>query len=240
MIREFWRFLRSTPRVANVFALATLALWVLKAVYLDDLPSPFPKAYEIGRVFEGLLSAIVAGWIFYLFFALLPEWRQKTIVAPFVLRKVGLIAGDCEAILEELGRAAGQAMSFSRVTHDEIERALAKIPFKSQPKVSGGGHKAANWLELFRYRREHTEQAAGEIIAQSRFVDPEIVALSLRTRESPFFIMARSMERFDASYKYLSVLSDNFFTYLLDCRSLAQWHDANCIGITDPLLPHLG
>ena len=79
-IDDFSRFLKSTPGPANVFAIATIAIWTAKVVYFDFVPELFPRAYEVGKIFEGVLSAIVAGWVFYLFFALLPEDRERRVV----------------------------------------------------------------------------------------------------------------------------------------------------------------
>jgi hypothetical protein len=240
-LSELWRFLRSTPRAANLFALATLALWLFKSLYLDFIPGFFPAAHDLGRIVEGILSAIIAGWVFYLFFALLPEARQKSHVAPFVLRSIATIVGDTNSILQEIARASGETLSFSRVSEQRLTRAFAQISFDGSTTLLvdlSGRH--ATWPEFFRMRRERTKERISEIKELSRYVEPEVTAMILSIGHNGFFTMAETAERFAVTKRTLSSFAPEFFKYLLESRELAAWHDANLIGDRTPLLPNLG
>jgi hypothetical protein len=240
-LSELLAFLRSTPRAANIFAIATLAAWIFKAVYLDFLPGLFPGAYELGRVLEGVLSSVIAGWVFYLFFALLPEAQQKRHIAPFVLRCIATIVGETNSILQEIAKASGEHLSFSRVSERRIARAFEKVSFGSYTTMLmdlSGRH--ATWIEFFHMRRERTRERIAEVKEVSRYVEPELTALILSIGHNGFFTMAETSERYAVRNKDLSGFADEFYKYLLECRELAQWHDNNLAPQTDPILPRLG
>lgn len=234
---DFWRFLRSTPLAANLLALFTLALWVTKALYLDFLPAGFSGAYELGRVAEGILSAVIAGWVFYLFFALLPEARQKDHLRPFVLRSLASLAGDAKSVLAEIQTATGDALKFSGVTGDELTRAFTKVPFCSRTRmlVDLSGTQAT-WLQFFHMRRERSRKRIRQIKEQSRYVEPEVIAIILRLEQNPFFLMVEAMELYPVRNNDLSALAPSFEKYLLDCRALINWHDRH---IVPPEIPQL-
>jgi hypothetical protein len=240
LLSELWRFLRSTPRAANIFALSTLALWLFKALYLDYVPGFFAGAYDLGRVVEGVLAAIIAGWVFYLFFALLPEARQKRHMAPFVLRSIGTIVSDANNVLQEIAKASGEPLSFRHVGERRLTRAFAKVPFGSSTTMLidlSGRH--ATWPEFFRMRRERTRERIGEIKELSRYVAPEVTALLLSIGHNGFFTMAETAERYAVAQRDLSSFAAEFHKYLIECRELASWHDANLVAAKAPILPSL-
>ncbi len=239
-LSELWRFLRSTPRAANLFALASLALWLFKALYLDFIPGFFQAAYDLGRVVEGVLSAIIAGWVFYLFFALLPEARQKSHMAPFMLRSIATIVGDANSVLQEVAKASGETLSFSRVSERRLARAFAKVSFSAPTTMLvdlSGRH--ATWPEFFRMRRERTRERIGEVKELSRYVEPELTAMVLSIGHNSFFTMAETAERFAVAKRDLGSFAPEFYKYLLEARELAAWHDTNLVAPRTPILPSL-
>lgn len=240
-LSEIWRFLRSTPPAANLFALATLAVWLFKDLYLDSIPGFFRDAYDLGRVVDGILSSIIAGWVFYLFFALLPEARQKSHLAPFVLRNIATIVGDANSILQEVARASGEMLPFSQVGERRLARALAQISFDGETTLLvdlSGRH--ASWPEFFRMRRDRTRERISEIKELSRYVEPRVTAMILSIGHNGFFTMAETAERFSVTKRTLSSFAPEFYKYLLEIRELAAWHDANLAGSRAPILPNVG
>lgn len=239
-LSEIWQFLRSTPPAANLFAMATLALWLFKDLYLDSIPGFFHAAYDLGRVVEGVLSAIIAGWVFYLFFALLPEARQRSHLAPFVLRNIATIVGDADSILQEIARASGEMLPFSQVSERRLTRAFAQISFDGSTTLLvdlSGRH--ATWPEFFRMRRERTRERISEIKELSRYVEPEVTAMILSIGHNGFFTMAETAERFSVTKRTLSSFAPEFYKYLLESRELAAWHDAHLTESRAPILPSL-
>jgi hypothetical protein len=240
-VADLWRFLRSTPRAANLSALVALLVWIVKAVWLDHRAGLFPGAYDLGRVVEGILSAIIAGWVFYLFFALLPEARQKSLIAPFVLRTIATIAGDARGVLQEIEKATGNTLSFSQAAESDLATAFSKVAFQSTTtlmlNVNG---RYATWLEFFHYRRDRTKNQLRELKEQARYVEPELMAALLRLSKNSFFGMAEGMEGSPVLNKDLSVFAPGFYRYLLECRRIVLWHD-NHLGPGDVAIgPSLG
>jgi hypothetical protein len=240
-LTELWRFLRSTPRVANLFALATLVLWLFKVLYLDSIPGPFRAAYDLGRVVEGILSSIIAAWVFYLFFALLPEEHRKSHITPFVLQSIATIVGDTNSILQEVAKASGEILPFGRVSERRLARAFAKVSFNSPTTMLvdlSGRH--ASWLEFFHMRRERTRQRIAEVKEMARYVAPDVTALILSIGHNGFFTMAETTEHYAAVRRDLGSFASEFHKYLMESRELAAWHDANLVGSRAPILPSLG
>ena len=239
-IAEFWRFLRSTPLAANIAALCVLLTWTIKAVYLDGLPPAFPKAFELGRVVEGVFAAIIAGWVFYLFFALLPEFREKNTIYPFILSKVARIAGDCESLLREFEKASGDKLSFVHSTEDDLSAAFLKIPSNSSTSLVLRSERFATWLELFRYRRDRTRATMRDILNQGHYLEAGLAVLLLKVNDNAFFSVAESMDQHRVVCPHLSTFTSLFFHYMVDCRALAKWHDSRCRPPQSPILPGLG
>src|SRR5438094_2686960 len=234
-LAEFWRFLRSTPRAANIFAVGTLLFWAVKAVYLDSLPAAFPHAFELGKVVEGVLAAIIAGWVFYMFFALLPEFRQKNTIYPFILSKVAKIAGDCESLLREIERASGEKLSFARSTEEDLADAFLKIPANSQTTLVLRSERFATWLELFRYRRDRTRATMRDILNHGHYLDADLAVLLLKVNDNAFFSVAESMDQHRVASPHLGTFTSLFYHYMLDCRAVAKWHDLYCRPPQSPI-----
>jgi hypothetical protein len=239
-LAEFWRFLRSTPPAANIFAVGTMLFWAVKAVYLDHLPPAFPGAFELGRVVEGVLAAIIAGWVFYMFFALLPEFREKNTIYPFILSKVARVAGDCESLLREFEKASGEQLSFARSNEDDLAAAFLKIPSNSSTSLILRSERFATWLELFRYRRDRTRNTMRDILNHGHYLEAGLAVLLLKVNENAFFSVAESMDQHRVVCPHLSTFTSLFFHYMVDCRALAKWHDTHCRPPQSPILPGLG
>ena len=99
-------FVRSIPAEAQWIVGLTLLAWTFKAVVLDAIPEFCPRASALGGVVDGLFSAIIAGYVFYVLFALWPEYNGRKLLARFVSTKVRGIVGDCCGIMDEINRQA--------------------------------------------------------------------------------------------------------------------------------------
>ena len=236
VIGDFGRFLRSTPGPANVFAIATLAIWTAKAVIFDAVPEVFPHAYDVGKIFEGVLSAILAAWVFYLFFLLLPEFRERRLVAPYVLRQVTGIVTDCKVILQEIGKVAKTDLHFALCTHEQLDKALAGIPLDSSTVVMSDVRAKLSWLDFFKNRCERSRAAIEASMRLSRYLDPKLVAMILGVSENSFFGLARSLEGLPLKNMDLSVFAKPLFGYICLCRNLARWHDSHTDIIARPIM----
>jgi hypothetical protein len=222
---NLWRFLRSTPRDANLLAFATIAIWIVKALVLDDIPQYFPKANELGKIVDGFLSAVIAGWVFYLFFALLPEFKQKRQIAHYVLRRVADIIADCRFIVNQIQIASGKPLAFADCTFEQLDDAMAGISYKTQvpsmPELMG----KVSWLDLFQHRRQRSLETIEALMGLSRYLDDQLVSLTLSVSENAFFGAARALDGLPAKNMDLSVFAEPLERYLGLCRKLAAWHD---------------
>ena len=222
---NIWRFLRSTPRDANMLAFATIAFWIVKAVFLDDIPEFFPKANELGKIVDGFLSAIVAGWVFYLFFVMLPEFKQRRQIAHYVLRRVADIIADCRYILQQIQNASGKTLSFADCSFAELDDAMAGISYEAQTLIMPELRGKMSWLDLFQQRRKRSLESIEDLMGLSRYLDDQLVALILGISENAFFGAARTLDGLPSKNMDLSVFAEPLSRYLGLCRKLASWHD---------------
>ena len=217
--------MRSTPRDANLLAFGTIAFWIVKAIFLDDIPQFFPKANELGKIVDGFLSVVVAGWVFYLFFVMLPEFKQKRQIAHYVLRRVADIIADCRFIVTQIQIASGKPLSFADCKFQQLDDAMAGISYEAQapnmPELMG----KMSWLDLFQQRRKRSLETIEALMGLSRYLDDHLVALILSVSENAFFGAARALDGLPSKNMDLSVVAEPLSRYLGLCRKLSAWHD---------------
>ena len=58
--------IRTSPLAASLLGVGSLALLVIKLMWLDYLPPAFAHAHELGVLAEGFLIANVSAYIFFI------------------------------------------------------------------------------------------------------------------------------------------------------------------------------
>ena len=174
-------FLRSTPAAAHWSVAFVLLAWIIKAVWLDDIPAPFSAMVGLAKVSEGILSAYVAGYVFFVVFALLPEYRHRVELGDFLFTKVRHIIGDCSAVMMEIEKASGHGAPFATVTQNQIEAAFRATPAAYQPAMTWNGRQASIF-NLLEDRQRRSLEAIQELFEQGRYLDPALVSLLQRVR----------------------------------------------------------
>ena len=218
-------FLRTTPAAAHLSAAAVMLLWIIKATWLDGVDAPFGWLADLGRVVEGVLSAYIAGYVFFVVFALLPEYRSRVKIADFLFFKIRYLVGDCSALLIEVEKASLQALSFSTVSNLDVEAAFIETPTSYQPPLILNG-KQALILDLFFYRKQRSLETIEELFEQGRFLDPTLVALLNRVKGCQLFgmLIPTGLPVLNPD---LGSWGPSFFKYLQVCRQLCAWHNEN-------------
>ena len=218
-------FMRSTPAAAHWSVALVMLAWVIKAVWLDDVPAPYFAMVGLGNVVEGVLSAYVAGYVFFVVFALLPEYRSRAKIADALFGRVGSIVGDCFGLLPELEKAFGKGIIFISVTGPEVERAFSAIPIAHVPAFTINGQ-PANLFDLFLYRQGRSLDAIAELFELGRYLDPELVAILDRIRRNVFFAETRPKGIVTTNLN-LGAWGPSFFKYIKLRRELRKWHNKN-------------
>ncbi len=229
-VRNFVRFLRSTPPLANWIGAITLLAWMFKALILDNILEPIRGMFELGHVIDGLFSAVVAGYVFYILFALLPDYQSRILLSPFISRKVKGIVGDCLGVITEIEHASNYKLPFPTATANEVLVAFTAVKTITPPRLVNlvaGVPVPANWLQFFMYRQERTTKSIIDLFDQSRFLDAELISILTNINECAFFRSVAAVPELSASNTDLSAWGHSFGQYLVLCRDLARWHGAH-------------
>ena len=237
-MRNFMRSLRTAPTFAHVVVGATLAVWIMKATWLDFIPAAHPALFGLGHVVDGLLSAIVAGYVFFVLFAIYPDYRQRRAIAPFLFGRMKHIVGDCLGVIEKIETGSGLGIPFKTAGAKDVDRAFAAtLTIKPPAQFVDGSGSPVTWPAFFTYRYGRTLNAIDELFQQGPYLDGEVKLLLTCIRDAPFYKMSQAAGPGPIKNSDLSAWGPSFYKYLKDCRQLARWHDAHRLSGVVPLLP---
>lgn len=228
-------FFRSIPTLANWIAAAAMIAWLAKVLWFDALPEAFPRANQLGEIGEELLSAILAGYIGYLAFALFPQFQEEQSIAPYLQVHAARIVGNCSAVLDEINHAAGTTLTLTSLTADTIKDAFSKVPTASHPRMSDINGRPSTWFAFFRHRRNRARTELVRLERQARFFGSDLALLLTAIDENPFFMMCEAMENVPLGNTTLEVLGGPFFTYSSKCLALMKFHDSEFVPPALPL-----
>jgi hypothetical protein len=231
-------FFANIPTSANVIGLGSVAIWTVKATIFDHIAAPWDVLFDLGRVFEGVLSAIFAGYVFYILFALWPEYRDKRTIAPHVLHCVGRIVGDCNAVVSEVGHASGMPLALASSTASDIEAACNATPMLPGPRmVVGSSGIPATWVQYFGDYRSRASVASRALYDHSRYLSSELVSLISEINDCIFFNFVDAVRNTPVGNQTLAVFGSPMADYAEACMRLARWHDEHLDAKTLPILP---
>lgn len=236
-LRHFWRSLRVAPGFTHGIMAVTLAIWIVKATWLDFVPAPNHVLVGLGHVVDGLLSAIIAGYVFFIVFAIYPEYRQRRVIARFLYGRVARIAGDCKGVIDKIEAASKCGIPFWTATEKDVERAFAATATATPPPgIINDNGSPMTWPGFFMFRYGRTVVAIDELFQQARYLDPELASLLTDIRDAPFYKMTAAAVGTPLSNPDLSAWAPGFYKYLKDCRQLIKWHDGNRVeGVVPPI-----
>lgn len=222
---DFRRFLVSTPASANLLGFGTLVAWVVKAGWLDTIATDYTWMPGLARVVDGILSGILAGYIFYLFFALYPEHRTRRALMPFILKKTSRVVGDCAAISAEVEKASGHGIPFWGSDRKMVEQAFKNTPMNNKPNIIGTNNQPLSWMEFFMFRQQRTRQVVDDLFQVAGYVPSDLMFLIAEIRDNPFFGMVQQGAGQSLRNTDLDAWGPSFARYREQCRALARWHD---------------
>jgi hypothetical protein len=239
--RAFLRSLRAAPTFAHLTAGCTLAIWIMKATWLDFVHVDSRVLVGLGHVVDGLLSAIIAGYVFYIIFAIYPEHRQRRIIAPYLFERIRRIVGDCLAIIEKVEGASGLGLPFKSAREKDVLAAFTATSTSVPPAgiISPAGA-PITWLELFTERYGRTVGAIDELFQQGRYLDADIIALLTKIRDAAFYRMSvAAAQAGPMRNQNLDAWGPGFYKLLRLCNELSVWHDDNRPPGVLPMRPNL-
>ena len=227
------QLLRSVPRVANIVAGASLALLVLKALILNQMPGAFAGAQELGALADSILTSIVASYIFFVMVVHLPSARDRLLVRPHVARHANQVVQFCRQQLNALGNATSTTLDFDSLSPDELHAAfLATNPNSPAPMVFFPGNQTATWIQYLEHHVERSVTSISRTLSNAQFIEARLVQLLTSIEDSSYFLQMRLVGSAPLRNTDLSVWAKSFIEYCVRCKEL----EAYC---TEALVPNV-
>ena len=226
-MRDFLKFLHTIEWPVQLIGWGTFAVWVFKALVLDQYPGHWPL-YDFGRVMEGIFSALISGYVFYILFALWPEYKAKSSMQEYFAGIFSRVIGDCIGVLAEVNHTVGTDMKFSSASEDEVKTAFNLVLITSRPRFVvpvEGKIEQGSWLQFVEYRGRRSKASIASLFTHGRFIEPRILALLASIDDAPFYGAMAGASSMPMGNTDLGVWGPLFFKYLKDCRALAIWYD---------------
>lgn len=241
-LRLFLRSLRTAPAFAHIIAVGALAVWVVKATWLDFIPNDSHAMVGVGHVVDGTLSAVIAGYVFFAIFAVYPDYRQRLALAPILYERIRRVVGDCLGIIEKIEKASSTKLPLLSTTEAVVTAAFAATKTAMPPPaITAANGAPLTWPQFFAYRHGRTVAAVDELLQQGRFLDAELITILVRIRSAPFYVMSDAAAISEPmSNADLSAWGPSFWKLIVQSRELVDWHDAHLmpgVGPFKPLIP---
>ena len=212
-------FMKSVPLVANGLAALSLFLLVVKALFLNRIPSFFAGAYELGLLVDSILTSVVASYVFYVLVVHFPQAQDRARVRPYLTKHIAYVLSDCRNQLVAIG------LPTTGVTLPLVTSAFAKLaPFGEAPMTFVPDGSAGNWLQYFEYWMAKTERSIARVVVQLPFLEAELVALLTAIDDSAHFEHLRMMgSGVPVGNADLTAWAPSFFEYYSSCEALRKF-----------------
>ena len=226
--------IQSVPRVANVLAGASLALLVVKALVLNQLPGAFGGAQELGVLVDAILTSIVASYIFFVMVVHLPTARDRLLVRPHVALHANQIVVFCRQQLNAFAGATNAALTFDLLSPDELAAAFrATSPNAAAPMVFFPGNQPATWIQYLEHHVERSLTSISRTLSNVQFIEARLVQLLTSIEDCSYFLQMRLVGSAPVGNTDLSVWAEPFVQYCVHCKQL----DIYCREALAPNVP---
>lgn len=222
-LRDIPHLCRTAYKPANW--LTALGLWglVFKIVALNPIPAPSETLYELGLLWDAILTSIIASYIFYLFVVHIKEVNDQSIIGPYIKQHTNRIIGECEQQLTEIGKASQCMLELDSLTELSLKQALSKIaPYSAAPLVMGRIGNNANWFQYFEFHKTHTKESISRIMVQIIYLDSQLCRLIAEIDGCSHFSVIEYFLNIPTSNTTLEAFSNTFFDYCQRCVALKQ------------------
>jgi hypothetical protein len=215
-------FFRTIPATMNWLAFGSIILLILKIFKFNLIQEPIVGLSSLGLVFEGLLASVLASYIFYILVVHLKEWRDKTLLYPYVTNWAKAIVVACTVQLDEIGKVGNVELNFSSLTKQQLEDAMKLInPQSNAPLILGTTY--ANWYQYFKFHRNTSKQRISELLSQLPYLDTSIVPLLIDINDCSHFSIIDVLDGTQLHTDHLSTFSNTFYSYYQACSKLEKY-----------------
>lgn len=160
IIKESFLLVKTAVPTANFLAALALILLTVKVLIFNNISGLFPQAYQIGLIFEAILTSIIASYIFYIIVVHTKEVSDKQTLQPYITRHTRSIVESCELLLDEISSNSNIKLNFNSISLKDISECFKVIDPKSktQELVQTGyrTYVQADWIKRFQNNQLRT------------------------------------------------------------------------------------
>jgi len=171
--------IRTCPRAVTAVSFGSLALLIVKTVWLNQLPAPFSLAPSLGLLVEGLLSATVAAYLFFIISVQLPQVLERQHLGAFIVDRAESVANGVMGFLQMIaGSTAGGLLDQQTVDLDVVNELFSRVsPNANAPMSKDWQSPSLSWLAAMARHDEFRAEASDRLLQLGRFLDSELIAL---------------------------------------------------------------
>jgi hypothetical protein len=218
------RLVKSASKEANFIVLISIFLLTVKVFLLDNIPSFFSGAYEMGVIMEDIFSSVVASYLFYLFVIHLKEYSDKETIQPYIHKHAMRVVGYCFTQLKAVAVSTSEDVSISNASVEKITAAFKKIPpYSKAPIIIASTKKQANWFEYFIYQSERTKESIRRVLIQLPYADAKLVSILMSIDDCAHFHNINFMRSIKVNDPDLANWASNFAEYCTLCEQLNSY-----------------
>jgi hypothetical protein len=208
--KSLWLGVAAPPRAGLAVAIVALFLLIVKIVWLNSVPEWFNRADEYGRVFQDILIATIAAYIFFYFTVQLRAVEEKRLVGPSIAMLIAQTAQTGMRFLFQVSDELHSPMP-QPVTLESVTDLFVKVPTHGQPRVpiydlTASGLKKLSWIEILRSQVTQCLDYIDQVGRYSRFIEPELQNRLDAIRQSQ---LARFLRSLPPPYTVSSIFSND-------------------------------
>lgn len=103
-MKNFKKYILSLNKFIRYAFIISIIFLIIKIFILNDMNEEFPKANEIGIVFESILISIISSIIFYFFIVHIKYVKDKKNINNFLKKEIEIIFDNYSAIYREFAK----------------------------------------------------------------------------------------------------------------------------------------
>ena len=168
--------IKNVNREINYIVIMCLAFLMLKFFVLDKITEPVVGMHKVGSLVEGLTSSLLASYIFYLFLVAIPEFRDRSVVLPLIIRDLKSIVSLIDEVVESINSSSNSEIIIPNCSKEEAGILLSKIDLndKTTPWANFRNGEMLTWKECLLYTFHRIDEISSAIVRHGVYVDAEI------------------------------------------------------------------
>jgi len=193
--------------------------------WLINIPECFIGGHKIGQIFRALSMSYISAFILYLLVVHYKQYKDKTILYPYIISQINIIKERATTIGDVLRRKTKITINNKYPTDTDIETICSSLNPKSKaPLQFGLNGRNANWLEYFIHYRKDSLEAIDKIFVKIPFLDSKLVKIISGIETCSFYKMLdNSSILLETDVRNIEFLKTQLIDYFVLIKELEEY-----------------